>query len=133
MSVRLLVTGGRSYNNRRFLFSVLDGLHAQYVLTDVGHGQCHLGGADYLAGAWAREYHITEHRFPVRETVDGPWPRAGNRRNERMFHAFLPQIVVAFKGGGGTKHMLDYALGARRRGYDVTVFDARDDVHCRAV
>lgn len=129
--MRLLVTGGRSYNNERFLFATLDALHTQlWTFTAVAHGQCHLGGADFLAGKWARERGIEEYRFPVRNSIDGPWPRAGNARNVRMFHAFMPQVVVAFRGNGGTKHMFDYALGKKRLGYDVEVYDARDDRYC---
>ncbi len=122
---RLLVTGGRTYNNERFVFHTLDVLHNVHVFTAVGHGQCHLGGADFLAGKWARARGIEEHRFPVQNIHDGSWPRAGNKRNVRMFRAFLPQIVVAFKGDSGTKHMFDYACAKKWLGHDVTLYDAR--------
>lgn len=36
--------------------------------------------------------------YPVNCAIDGPWPRAGCNRNERMLNDSHPDILIAFPG-----------------------------------
>lgn len=71
-----------------------------------------MGGADELAGAWARSRGIAEEPYPVIHEIDGPWPYAGPRRNDRMLTISKPHGVVAFPGGNGTRGMMRLARAA---------------------
>ncbi len=98
--MRLVVTGGRNFDNREFLFATLDG-HAEHHFTLLIHGDAR--GADRLAGEWARERGIEVLACPA------DWKRygrgAGPKRNRQML-VENPDLVVAFPGGSGTSHMV---------------------------
>ncbi len=49
--VRILVTGGRDFDDENFLFTTLDQLHHEEYITLVIHGAAR--GADSLANDWA--------------------------------------------------------------------------------
>ena len=51
--MRVLITGGRSFDDRTLLFETLDRLHAIHEFTLLIHGDAR--GADRLGGEWARE------------------------------------------------------------------------------
>ncbi len=104
--IRLLVCGGRSYNDLSVLTNALDYVHSCHGIATIIHGACHSGGADELAGGWARMRGITEERYPVDTSLDGPWPAAGNLRNGRMLSQSKPDAGVAFPGGKGTQNMV---------------------------
>jgi hypothetical protein len=50
-------------------------------------------------------------RYPVDHALDGPWPAAGHRRNERMLRSAIELSGVhggiAMPGHNGTKSMCD--------------------------
>ena len=100
--MKLLVTGGRDYENRDMVFVVLDDLHVEYEFTDLAHGACPTG-ADLWADQWARAQGITVHPYAVTKEE---WRRkgksAGPIRNSRMVTEFGPAIAVSFPGGRGT-------------------------------
>ena len=99
--MRLLVTGGRDFSDHDFLFTTLDRLHAEHHLTLLIHGDAR--GADRLASEWAKERGIEILACPA------DWKRygrgAGPKRNRQMLDEH-PDLVVAFPGGSGTRHMV---------------------------
>jgi hypothetical protein len=50
-NMRVLITGGRSFENRYLLVEALDRLHEERGITTLIHGAAK--GADALAGKWA--------------------------------------------------------------------------------
>ena len=105
--MRLLVCGGRDYENRTQFFRVLTAIHRRVGIAEIIHGKAR--GADYLAGLWARGHRVKESAFPVDHVKDGPWPGAGAFRNMRMYRESKPDMVLAFPGGRGTGHMVKHA------------------------
>ncbi len=102
--------GGREFKAKRLLWQTLDLLHADKPITKVVQGYAR--GADRLAHSWAlsRGIKSTYRRY---EITDEMWRRqgraAGYHRNKRMRDEQLPDIVVAFPGGPGTKMMVNLA------------------------
>lgn len=99
--MRLLVTSGRIFSDRDFLFATLDRLHAEHHFTLLIHGDAR--GADRLAGEWAQERGVLILACPA------DWKRygrgAGPKRNRQMLDQ-KPDLVVAFPGESGTRHMV---------------------------
>ena len=110
--MRVLVTGGREYNNMRRVFDALDKVHDSVGVTEVVHGACcdkmgNLKGADGLSEKWAISRQLPYRGFPARWKKFGP--SAGPKRNQQMINEIRPDIVLAFPGGKGTKGCADYA------------------------
>lgn len=103
--MRVLVCGGRDYDDLETVLQVLDRLHEQTSFSCVIHGAAR--GADTLAGLWA-----TQNDVPV-EAYPAAWSRygraAGMIRNEQMLREGKPDLVVAFPGGTGTAAMVRIA------------------------
>lgn len=107
----ICITGGRYDANRRPLHPPLAQLLAFWRLfwfqlrADVlGHGNAI--GTDQNVARWAldRSRGKLELRpCPVDVSIDGPWPAAGHRRNERMLREHKPAALIAFPGGRGTE------------------------------
>lgn len=107
--MKILVTGGREYADKEFLYKFLDGLlvDEENMITHVIHGDAR--GADRLAHGWAVLKGIQPVRCPALWDVDGVYiSRAGLIRNENML-MLNPDCVVAFPGGRGTAHMVRIA------------------------
>jgi hypothetical protein len=106
--MRLLVCGGRDFEDREFAFAVLDLFHAQQPVTHIIHGAAR--GADTLAGEWALSRGIEQTPFPA------DWSRlrnaAGPIRNAQMLHDGKPDRVFALPGGRGTLKMVGQAKDA---------------------
>jgi hypothetical protein len=106
--MRILVTGGREFSGAAFLNRTLDLLHADQPITELVHGAAL--GADRLAGNWARSHGVLEIACPAE------WARygrsAGPRRNEAMLADHPPDLVVAFPGDLGSRHMVEIASEA---------------------
>jgi hypothetical protein len=98
--VKLLVCGGRDYQDINRVMRVLDNIHEKCGITEIIHGAAK--GADSLAGQWARKNGIKETAVPANWDLYGR--RAGPLRNEEML-LLAPDGVVAFPGGRGTAHM----------------------------
>ena len=98
--MRVLVTGGRDYARRDYLFGALDMLDAKVRIETIIHGDYR--GADTLADQWAKR----RRREPLPFPPTGPWPQAGPLRNQRMLDDGHPDLVVAFPGGPGTSDMV---------------------------
>lgn len=114
--MRVCVTGGRTFNDRDWLWAGLD------LLNQVSGGIVELieggaPGADVRAGEWAR------HRGVRCTVVEAEWERysaglkhgqknpAGMIRNNQMI-ALRPDVVLACPGGKGTEHMVSAAKRA---------------------
>jgi hypothetical protein len=111
--LRVLVCGGRHYNDRDALFKYLD-----KTLVGGEVAICHGGasGADALADAWAKARGVPCTPYPANWKKYGR--RAGPIRNQRMLDDFDPALVIAFPGGRGTADMISKA-----QDHGVTVFD----------
>lgn len=109
--MRVLVCGGRAFNDWTVVNDVLDGIQRVTPITCIIHGAA--TGADDLAERWARSEGIGRHRFPV---LPAQWDKhgkaAGPMRNQAMLEKGKPDLVVAFPGGSGTADMVRRAKGA---------------------
>lgn len=104
---RVLVCGGREYDNQERLFEVLDNALQAATLAGKSFTLVHGGarGADSLAGLWAsmRQEYVTVRVYEADWKTHGR--AAGPIRNKKMFTSEQPDVIIAFKGGDGTAHM----------------------------
>jgi hypothetical protein len=100
--MRILVCGGRWYNNYPLVSEVL------YDYIDIVSCIIHGGakGADNLAGLWAKANDILVEEYKADWNRYGK--RAGYLRNKQMI-----DIVIAFPGGKGTANMVKLSREAR--------------------
>lgn len=106
--LRVLVCGGRDYDDREAVDQTLDRLHAERGIACIIAGAAR--GADTLAAAWATDRGIALLEFPADWKTQGR--AAGPIRNQRMLEEGAPSYVVAFPGGRGTADMVRRAEGA---------------------
>ena len=103
--MRVLVCGGRDYNEYAIIASRLDRLHRNYPIDTIIEGGA--SGADSCARRWA------DSRGVKRQTYNAEWKLhgkvAGPIRNTRMLIEGAPNLVIAFYGGRGTADMVDKA------------------------
>lgn len=117
---RVLVCGGRVYNDRTAVYNVLDAVHALEPISLLIHGACcdketgELCGADGLAEQWAISRQIPYCGMPAKWNQHGR--SAGPIRNGEMLAKWKPQRVVAFPGSLGT---VDMVHKSRAAGIDV--------------
>jgi hypothetical protein len=128
--MKVLVCGGRTYEDEGFVNYTLDTIHFIAGIDVIIHGDAgkfydmpdsYIGdevgfwvGADKLAGQWARRHNITENFYKANWVAHGR--KAGPIRNQYMLEKEKPDLVVAFPGGRGTKDMVKRA---REGGYKV--------------
>ena len=106
--MRVLVCGGRNYDDWAYIVRVLDRVHARQPITQLIEGGA--TGADELARRWAKARGIEVATFIAdRVRYQG---RAGPIRNAQMLREGRPELVVAFKGGRVTAHMVTIASAA---------------------
>lgn len=101
--MRVLVCGGRDFEDRDLLFATLDRVLAKYgdALVILHGGQ---RGADLLAERWAKMREVEYIGVPARWTRLGK--AAGAERNKRMRDRWKPDACIAFKGREGTRLMI---------------------------
>lgn len=97
--MKILVSGGRDYNDREHLFAILDEYLGQ--VTILIHGGA--SGADTLAGEWGQTRGIPVQVFPANWLAHGK--AAGPIRNQQMLTEGKPDLVLLFPGGRGTQNM----------------------------
>lgn len=110
--MRVLVCGGRAFNDKRFLFYALDVVRRDRGLTTVICGAQRQWsekdrmwiGADWLAIEWALDRQVPFIGHPAEWKVLGR--AAGPNRNARMPVWWDPGLGVAFPGGSGTEGMV---------------------------
>ncbi len=100
--MKVLVCGGRNYDDSHSLFSILDGYHELKPITLIIHGDAR--GADRLAEAWAEDRCINVDACPADWELYGK--KAGPIRNQMMLDQHEPELVIAFPGGIGTADMV---------------------------
>lgn len=118
--MRVLVCGGRDYDDKARVWAALDDLCVREGLMDehnilpdyrrlvIIHGGAR--GADALADSWAVHSGVP---FIVEPADWGTHGRAaGPLRNQKMIDAHKPDLVIAFPGGRGTADMIRRAEAA---------------------
>ena len=111
---KILVCGGRNAEAGKWMFDAL-GAHVREG-DIVIHGGA--SGVDRIAGIWAREHNIETHVYLPGWDVYGK--SAGPIRNRQMLVEEEPDLVLAFPGGRGTRHMMMIAKDAGVRVVRVT-------------
>ena len=116
--MKVLVCGGRDFNDRKLLFKTLDDLYESCsgIIEIVSGGA---RGADELAEKWSRSCQVKRTIYPAKWSLLG-W-KAGLARNHEMLDNGKPDMIVAFPGGRGTAHMV---MIAKQGGYEVTEIPA---------
>jgi hypothetical protein len=112
---RILVCGGRDFDNKEFVFDRLDMLDGKLDGIDViinGGAK----GADTLATRWAKIRGIDVVTFEAKWKTYGK--SAGAIRNAQMLTDGKPDLVVAFPGGKGTINMIRQA---KKKGITILV------------
>jgi hypothetical protein len=110
--MKILVCGGRYYNNANFMNATLNGFGHISEIIEGG-----ASGADSLANIYADLHGIPVNQFKADWKKHGR--AAGPIRNKQMLEESHPDLVVAFEGGKGTANMINQA-----RSLGVTVFNA---------
>lgn len=114
--LRVLVCGGRDYDDAQQMQDVLSSVN----ISEICHGGAR--GADSLAGEYAKQKGIVCRVYPADWNKHGK--SAGYVRNIQMADEFLPDMVIAFPGGKGTKNMIDIA---QKRGIKVCIILKRKE------
>lgn len=111
--MKVIVTGGRDYDNYDEVCKVLDALGVQHVVTGGAKG------ADRLAETYIDDFGFTYRRY------EADWDKygkaAGPIRNRQMLEENKDCIVIAFPGGKGTA---DCVRQARQLGMVVLKVEA---------
>jgi len=109
--MRLLVCGGRCYNDRAAVLRAIRSLRPVLVISGGADG------ADDLADRAAERLGIARVVFPANWRGQGR--SAGSARNQRMLDEARPDLVLAFPGGPGTRDMIRRARKAGVRVIDI--------------
>lgn len=102
MKQRVLVCGGRDYEDREQLFQILDAAHLANPIVCLIHGAAR--GADTLAADWALEHGVLCNAYSADWSTHGR--SAGPIRNKKMLDEGKPHMVIALPGGKGTANMI---------------------------
>ena len=106
-SLRVLVCGGRDYDDYQHVYKVLSEVNPALVISGGARG------ADSLAERWATEIGIPLIIMPA------PWKAkgrpAGLMRNSWMLEFADPDMVIAFPGGRGTADIVRKAKGWKQK------------------
>ena len=103
--MRVLVCGGRDYEDSDAIYSALDKVYKKYgddLL--IIHGACE-SGADFITEVWCKHRGVDYFAYPAKWKKQGR--AAGPIRNKRMRDDAKPDACIAFKGGTGTKGMIE--------------------------
>ena len=120
---KVLVCGGRDYDNKERLFGVLDKALAAARTAAVAerpfvliHGGA--PGADRRSNEWATARKVDDVRV-----YKADWSTyknaAGPIRNRLMFTSESPDVIIAFRGGNGTADMIKIGKKAGVPVYEV--------------
>lgn len=106
-AIRILVCGGRDFNDEITVFGALDGHVIPSCDTIIQGGA---PGADRLAREWCHQKRCRYENYPANWKAHGR--AAGPIRNQQMIDEGRPDKVVAFPGGLGTADMVRRARAA---------------------
>jgi len=117
--LKVIVSGGRHYVDKTYVYNVLDAIHMSNPITLLIEGGAK--GADGLANQWARDRNIQYH------TEKANWAKYGRaagpiRNNEMLMKK--PNLVIAFPGGKGTLDMIRQATNL-----EIQVLDLGKGLH----
>ncbi len=118
--MRLLVCGGREFDDQDFVWRTLDNIHSETPIAAIIQGGAR--GADYHAKTWARQHPEIE-RYESKAQWNLYGNAAGLIRNSHMM-TWKPDVVLAFPGGSGTADMV---RKARAAGVPVIEIDPLDN------
>lgn len=104
-TIRVLVCGGRDFDDTVAVSEALDRLHRERGFDVVIEGGAR--GADYQAKMWAKMNEIAFEEYRADWEKHGR--AAGPIRNKQMLDEGKPDLVVAFPGGLGTANMIRQA------------------------
>jgi ABC-type Fe3+-hydroxamate transport system substrate-binding protein len=116
--MRILVTGGRRFDDKELLFTFLDRLHRERSITLVIHGAAR--GTDSFAEEWGKTRGV--ETLPCLADIER-YKRAVWDEQSKQMLAHKPDLVVAFPGGNGTANMVQLA---QKAGFHV-VFASPED------
>jgi hypothetical protein len=105
--MRLLVTGGQYFDDRELLERALEIVHREYHISALIHGDA--PGADTMAKEWAEAHGIEVITRPAEFHKYGR--AAGPIRNRTLLWE-QPDMLLAFPGNNGTRHMIAIAAAA---------------------
>lgn len=113
-NMRILVCGGRDFDDRKLLFDTLDNYWTGGPLHIISGGA---KGADSITEEWFRSYWDGMSLGPLSMSVyPADWSNygkaAGPIRNQQMLDEGKPDLVIAFPGGSGTADMVRRAKKA---------------------
>jgi len=106
--MRVLVCGGRAYEDADNVFGVLDELHWRHPITSIIQGGA--AGADAIARQWAKDRCITFQTITGGRTPTGK--SSWSKGNQRMLDEGKPELDVAFPGVRRTTNMVRRAKSA---------------------
>lgn len=102
--MRVLVCGGRDFDDPGLLFKTLENHHIEKLIEGGARG------ADRIARQYAYTMNIPKLTF------EADWKKYGNSagpiRNQQMIDEGKPDLVIAFPGGRGTADMVKRAIKA---------------------
>jgi len=96
--MKLAVTGGRTYHDRRAVFIALNRVHREHTIELLMQGGAL--GADALAKEWAEANGVPVVTYHANWVVGRKG--AGHSRNAVMLKYGQPDWLLAFPGGPGT-------------------------------
>ena len=108
MGMRVLVCGGRDYDNWKRINKTMSALDKESSISLIIQGGAN--GADWLAAKWAKHNRKPCAQFNAHWDTLGK--AAGPMRNQWMLEFGQPELIVAFGGGRGTQNMVDSATNA---------------------
>ena len=106
--MRVLVCGGRDYDDRDHIWNTLCALDNEKRIEVVIHGCA--TGADNQGMIWAQG--LGRKHAPFAPDWHRYGKQAGPIRNQRMIDEGKPDLVIAFPGGRGTADMVRRAKAA---------------------
>jgi YspA, cpYpsA-related SLOG family len=106
--MRVLVCGGRYYENSDAVHQELIQFHWRTPISVIIHGG--VSGAGAAAEAWARRNRVDVVRYPPNWECFGK--RAERLRNDFMLADCRPDFVIVFPGGRDTADLVAKALAA---------------------
>ena len=104
--MRLLVCGGRHFEDAEMVHNELTALHWRKPISVVVHGS--IAGVGIIAEAWARRHGIAVVRYPPNWEFYGK--KAEGLRSDFMLTDSRPDFVVAFPGGRHTADLVQRAI-----------------------
>lgn len=127
--MKALFAGGRNWGDTYILDVIILGLKqlCKFPKEDLVIIEGEARGLDRNASMVASRNNVIVEPYPVDHSLDGPWPAAGPRRNQRQLDNGKPNIGFAFhndfRNSKGTLDMVERMLKAGKRVYLIQEMD----------